>query len=62
MKTPEPSLRRQLLEAREQLQRQIEILKVGPTGPNMAFQPGMIERLQNLLDEIDQQLSTLEEA
>ncbi len=61
MSRPE-TLREELLEARERLQRQIEVLDAGPSYvPTPELSVGhreFAERLRDLLDEIDQALES----
>jgi hypothetical protein len=61
MSDPEKTLRRQLLEAREKLSRQIEIMEAGPAFAKGVydFQPGVIAELKAELARVDQSLADL---
>jgi hypothetical protein len=51
---PEKPLRAQLIEARDNLERQLDIVTAGPI--KLAWQPGTIEELRAALAEINRQL------
>ena len=58
-----PSLRQQLLDAREKIQRQIDILRAGPAslgkGGGFIDNSGLIAELGETLREIDESLANL---
>ncbi len=57
-KKPEPPLRDQLLAARANVQRQLEVMSAGPI-KGFPYQPASIEALENELREIDEALGSL---
>jgi hypothetical protein len=57
-KKPEPPLRDQLLAARANVMRQIEVMEAGP----IKYEPGALEAFQNQLAELRATLSQIEGA
>jgi hypothetical protein len=57
-KKPEKPLREQLIEARANVQRQLDVMAAGPIR-GFEYQPASIEGLENELREIDEALSQL---
>ncbi len=52
------SLRQELTEARDNVQRQLDILAGGPTA-NYGWQPGMADKLRTTLADLDNQIAEL---
>jgi hypothetical protein len=65
-KRPEPPLREQLIEARDNLRRQIEVLQAGPSsvgkGGEFIDNSALIDELSNTLREIEDGLANLRPA
>lgn len=53
------SLREQLTEARDNVQRQLDILAAGPSNNNTRWQPDSITELQTVLAELNQRIADL---